>query len=74
MISMDNMNTKYKYIITSFFLNTLWHHIGMSGIIKANKQLEYDIDKHNSDWITGGPWYNTYICKNYMEKCLKNLL
>ena len=21
------------------------------------------MDKHNSDWITGGPWYKTYICK-----------
>ena len=32
------------------------------------------MDKHNSYWITGGPWYNTFICKNYMENCLKNLL
>ena len=22
------------------------------------------MEKHNSDWITGGPWYNTSICKN----------
>ena len=21
------------------------------------------MDKHNSEWMTGGPWYNTYICK-----------
>ena len=21
------------------------------------------MDKHNSYWMTGGPWYNTYICK-----------
>ena len=21
------------------------------------------MDKHNSDWVTGGPWYNTSICK-----------
>ena len=25
--------------------------------------MEYDIYKHNPEWITGGPWYNTYICK-----------
>ena len=32
------------------------------------------MEKHNQDCITGGPWYNTYICKNYMEQCSKNLL
>ena len=21
------------------------------------------MDKHNSEWMTCGPWYNTYICK-----------
>ena len=24
--------------------------------------------------MTGGPWYDTSICKNDMEQCLKNLL
>ena len=33
-LSMDNMNTKYKDIITSFVLNTVLHHVGMSCIIK----------------------------------------
>ena len=32
------------------------------------------MDRYNSDWITVFPWYNTFICKNYMGKCLKNLL
>ena len=32
------------------------------------------MDRHNSDWMTGGPWYNTYTCKNYMETCLKSSL
>ena len=27
------------------------------------KKLGYDIDKHNPDFITDGPWYNTSICK-----------
>ena len=66
-LSMDNMNTKYKDIITTFLLNAVLQHVGMSQIIGTNKKLEYDMDKHNSDWVTGGPWYNTYICKNYME-------
>ena len=30
---MDSMNTKYKDIITSFLLNTLLHHVGISWII-----------------------------------------
>ena len=28
-LSMKNMNKNYKYIITSFVLNTLLHHVGM---------------------------------------------
>ena len=31
------------------------------------------MEKDNPNWMTGGPWYNTSICKNYMEKRLKNL-
>ena len=32
------------------------------------------MENNNSDWITGGPWYNTFICKNYIENCLNHLL
>ena len=64
---MDDMNNKYKDIITSFVLNTVLRHVSMSWIFETNKQLDYDMDKHNSDWIKGGPCYNIYICKNYME-------
>ena len=32
--SMDDMNTKYQDITTSFVLNIVLHHIGMSWIIK----------------------------------------
>ena len=59
MISMDKINTTYQDIITSFVLNT------MLCIIETLEQLQYDMDKYNSYWMTGGPWYNTYICKNY---------
>ena len=62
-LSMNNMNTKYKYIITSFLLNTLLHHVVMSWIIETHNQLKYDMDKNNPNWITVGPWYNTSICK-----------
>ena len=56
-LSMKSINTNYKHIITFFVLNTVLHHIGMSWIIKTNKHLEYDRDKHNSDRITVGTWY-----------------
>ena len=32
------------------------------------------MDKNNPNWMTGGLWYKTSICKNHMENCLKNLL
>ena len=60
---MDDMNTTYQDLITSFVLNIFLHHVGMLWIIEINIHLEYDMDKHNSDWMTGGPWYNTSICK-----------
>ena len=52
---MKNMNTNYDDIITHFVLNKLLHHVGMSWIIEKNQQLEYEIDKHDPDLITGGP-------------------
>ena len=55
-------------------MNSSVHHVGISYRIEINQQLKYDIDKHNLYWITCGPWYNIYICKNYMEKCLKIVL
>ena len=34
------------------------------------------MEKHNSDWMTGGPWYNTSICKklhgNVFEGFIRN--
>ena len=39
-LSMDNMNTKYKDIITLFVLDTVLHHVGMLWITEANKHLE----------------------------------
>ena len=35
-LSMNNMNTNYKYIITSFVLNKVLHHVGMSWIIETH--------------------------------------
>ena len=71
---MDNMNTNYKNITTSFVFNTLLHHICISKIIETLEQLKSDIYNHNQDSIIGGPWYNTSLCKKKEKQCLKNLL
>ena len=60
---MDNMNNTHQDIITSFVLNKVLQHVGMLWIIRTNQNLEYDMDKRNSYWMTGGTWYNTYICE-----------
>ena len=74
MIDIDIINTTYQDIITLFVLNTMLHHLYMLWIIETQEQLKYDIEKHNSDWMTLGQWCNTYICKNYMEMCLRDSL
>ena len=62
---MNSTDTNYKDIITLFVLNKLLHHIGMSWIIETHEKFKYDMGKNNPDWITCGPWYNTFICKIY---------
>ena len=32
------------------------------------------MDKHNSEWMTGGPWYNTYICKKLHGKVFEGFI
>ena len=53
------------------------HYVGMLRIIETHGQLKYDKDKHNSDWMIGGPWYNTSICKklhgNMFEGFIRNI-
>ena len=46
-IDMDNMNTTYQDIITSFVLKKMLHHVVMLWIIETNEQLKYDMDRHN---------------------------
>ena len=40
----------------------------MLWVIETHEQLQYDMDKHNSEWMTVGPWYNTSICKKLHGK------
>ena len=60
---MDNIITTYQDIFTSFVFNTMLHYVGMLRITETHEQLQYDMDKHNSYWMTSGPWYSTFICK-----------
>ena len=63
MIDVDIWDTTYQYIITTFVLNKILIHVGMLWIIENHEELKYDMGIQNSDWLTGGPWYNTSICK-----------
>ena len=47
-MDVDNLNTTYKDIITTFVLNTMIHHVGMLWIIVTHEQLQYDMYNHNS--------------------------
>ena len=54
--------------------NTVLHLVGISWIIKTNQHLEYDMDKHDSTWITDGPWYNIFICKKIHGKMFEEFI
>ena len=69
-----HLNDTYQYIITNFVLNTILHHVGMLWIIETHEKLQYDMDKHNSQCTTGGPWYNTYICKKLHGKLFEGFI
>ena len=36
--------------------------------------MQYDMDKHNSECMTGSPWYNTYICKKLNGKVFEGFI
>ena len=74
MIDVDNMNTTYQYIIKAFLLKKMLHHVGMLWIIENHEQLQYDMDIQNSYWMTGGPCYNTSICKKLHGKVFEGFI
>ena len=74
MIYLDLLETYYQDIITTFLLNKMLHHVGMIWIIENHEELKYDTEILNSDWLTGGPWYNTYICKKLYGKLLEGYI
>ena len=73
-IDVDNMNTTYQDIIKFLVLNSMLHHIGMLWIIENNEQLQYDMDIQNSDWMTGGSWYNTSISEKLHGKLFEGFI
>ena len=73
-MDVDRFNTTYQYIITTFVLNIMLHQVGMLWIIETHEQLQYDMDKHNSKWMTGGTWYNTSICKKLHGKVFEGFI
>ena len=50
------------------------HHVGMLWIIENNEELKYYMDIKNSDWLTDGPWYNTYICNKLHGKLFEGFI
>ena len=74
MIDVDNMNTTYQDIITTFVLNKMLHHVGMLWIIENHDELKYDMDIQNLNWMIFGPWYNTSICKKLRGKLFEGFI
>ena len=70
----DLLETDYQKIITTFALNIMLHHVGMIWIIENHEYLKYDTNIQNSNGMTCGTWYNTYICKKIHRKYLRHLL
>ena len=50
------------------------HHVGMTRIIEDYEELKHYMDIQNSYWLTGGPWYNTYICKKLYGKLFEGFI
>ena len=69
-------NVFYNEVITQFVLNAMLHHVGMSWIIRSNKEMDYDkyTNSNHIYWLNKGPWYNKISVLNYMELLLKILL
>ena len=49
-------------------------YVGMLWEIENNEQLEYDMDIQNQHWLTGSPWYNTYICKKLHRQLFEGFI
>ena len=50
-------------MVNKFVLNTVLQHVDLSWIIESNQQLEYDIDKDNTDWLKCSLVLHIYLYK-----------
>ena len=48
-------NKNIEDFITPFVTNMVFHHICLFWIIKSNKNLYFDFEKHCFPWILNGP-------------------
>ena len=46
----------------------------MIWLTENHEELKYDMDIQNSDWLTGGPWYNTSICWKLHRKIFEGFI
>ena len=50
------------------------HNVGMIRMIENHEDLKYDTELQNSYLMTGGPWYNTSICKKLHGKLFEGFI
>ena len=51
-----NFTWVYDEIVTKFVLDAMFHHVGMSWIIRSNQEMEYELNKTNhQDCLNKGP-------------------
>ena len=74
MIDVDVLENDYQESITTSVFNTILYHVGMIWMIENNEDLKYDMELRNSDCMTGGPWYNTSICKKLHGKVFEGFI
>ena len=74
MTDFDVLETYYQWIITTFVLNTMLHHVGMIWIIENHENSKYDMEIKHLDWMTGGSWYNWSICKKLNGKLFETFI
>ena len=52
----------FDEVITKFVLNAILHNVGMTWIIRSNKEMNNEMDKNNhQDLMNKVPWYHIYI-------------
>ena len=52
------------YILQVFIKDIVFHHAGISWMIKTREQYDSAADEHFPCWCSGGSWYNTTIFPN----------